>query len=197
VSAIANMAPPQCLLDVQKLTGCMAVLSRFISRLGVRGPPFFKLLKKQENFQWTEEAQKAFDELKQYLSSPPTLMAPEPNEVLQLYISATNNIISTTIVVEREESGITRKVQHPFYFISEVLSESKTRYFHIVKLAYALLVTSRKLKHYFQAHKIEVHTSSTLGEVLRNKEATSKIAKRPIELAAYYLEFKPRTAIKA
>jgi ribonuclease HI len=100
-------------------------------------------------------------------------------------------------VVEREESGRTRKVQHPFYFISEVLSESKTRYFHIVKLAYALLLTSRKLKHYFQLHKIEVHTSSTLGEVLHNKEATGKIAKWAIELAVYDLEFQPRTTIKA
>jgi hypothetical protein len=53
-----------------------------LERLRVRGLPFFKLLKKQETLQWTEEAQKAFDELKQYLSSPPTLMAPEPNEVL-------------------------------------------------------------------------------------------------------------------
>jgi ribonuclease HI len=100
-------------------------------------------------------------------------------------------------VVERKESGSTQKVQHLVYFISEVLSESKTRYFHIVKLAYALLLTSTKLKHYFQLHKIEVHTSSTLGEVLHNKEATGKIAKWAIELAVYDLEFKPRTTIKA
>jgi hypothetical protein len=123
VSAIMNMMSPRSLLNVQKLTGCMAALSRFISRLDVRGLPFFKVLKKQDKFQWTKEAQKAFEELKRYLTTPPTLMAPEPHEVLQLYISAMNNVVSTAIVVEREESGNTQKVQHPVYFISEVLSD--------------------------------------------------------------------------
>jgi hypothetical protein len=123
VSAIMNMMPPRSLLNVQKLTGCMAALSRFISRLDVRGLPFFKVLKKQDKFQWTKEAQKAFEELKRYLTTPPTLMAPEPHEVLQLYISAMNNVVSTAIVVEREESGNTQKVQHLVYFISEVLSD--------------------------------------------------------------------------
>ena len=52
VAAIMNMRPPKKLLDVQKLMGCMAVLKRFISRLGIRGLPFFKLLKKQDNFHW-------------------------------------------------------------------------------------------------------------------------------------------------
>jgi dsDNA-binding SOS-regulon protein len=123
VSAIMNMMPPRSLLNVQKLTGCMAALSRFISRLDVRGLPFFKVLKKQDKFQWTKEAQKAFEELKRYLTTPPTLMDPEPHEVLQLYISAMNNVVSTAIVVEREESGNTQKVQHSVYFISEVLSD--------------------------------------------------------------------------
>ena len=67
--------------------------------------------------------------------------------------------MSTTLVVEREEDGNTRKVQHPVYFISEVLNESKIRYFHILKLAYTLKITVRKVVHYFQAHTVEVHTS--------------------------------------
>jgi hypothetical protein len=86
-------------------------------------------------------------------------------------------MVSTAIVVERGESDTTRKIQYPVYFISEVLSDSKTRYFHIMKLAYALLITSRKFSHYFQVHQIEVHTSSTLGEILRKREATEKITK--------------------
>jgi hypothetical protein len=85
-------------------------------------------------------------------------------------------MFSTTIVVEREELVKNRKVQHLVYFISGVLRDSKTRYFHIMKLAYTLLITYRKLLHYFQAHQIEVHTLSTLGEVLNNKEATEKTA---------------------
>jgi hypothetical protein len=59
-----------------------------------------------------------------------------------------------------------------------------------MKLAYALLITSRKLSHYFQAHEIEVHTSSTLGEILNNREATGKIAKWAIELSMYDIIYK-------
>jgi hypothetical protein len=83
------------------------------------------------------------------------------------------------------------------YFVSEVLSGSKTWYFYITKLAYALLIMSRKLSHYFQAHQIEVHTSSTLGEILNNRDATGKIAKWAIELSMYDIIYKPRAAIKA
>jgi ribonuclease HI len=78
-----------------------------------------------------------------------------------------------------------------------VSTESKTPYFHIMKLAYALLITARKLSHYIQAHQVEVHTSSTLGEILNNREATDKIAKWAIELSMYDIVYKPRTAIKA
>jgi hypothetical protein len=116
--------------------------------------------------------------LKKYLITPPTLVALEPHENLHLYISAMGNVVSTAIVVERGESDTNRKVQYPVYFISEVLSDSKTQYFHIMKLAYALLIIARKLSQYFQAHRIEVHTSSTLGEILNNREATSKITTR-------------------
>jgi hypothetical protein len=66
-----------------------------------------------------------------------------------------------------------------------------------MKLAYAFLITSRKLSHYFQAYQIEVDTSSTLGEILNNREATGKIAKWAIELSMHDIVCKPRTAIKA
>jgi hypothetical protein len=95
------------------------------------------------------------------------------------------------------ESDTNRKIQYPVYFISEVLSDSKTQYFYIMKLAYTLLITSHKLSHYFQTHQIEVHTSSTLGEILNNRETTGKIAKWVIELSMYDIVYKPRTAIKA
>jgi hypothetical protein len=150
--------------------------------------------------QWTQKAQEAFKELK-YMTTPPTLVAPEPSENLQLYISATSNVVSTTIIIKRGwgggESNTNRKIQYPVYFVSEVLSDSKTRYFYIMKLTYTLLITSHKLSHYFQAHQIEVHTSSTLGEIRNNREATGKIAKWASELSMYAIVYKPRTTIKA
>jgi hypothetical protein len=127
----------------------MSALSRFFSQLGIRGLHFFKLLNKQDKFQWTQEAQEAFEDLKKYLTTPPTLVAPEPHKNLQLYISTTSNVVSTAIIIEQGESDTNRKIQYPVCFVSEVLSDSKTQYFHIMKLAYALLITSHKLSHYF------------------------------------------------
>jgi hypothetical protein len=73
-----------------------------------------------------------------------------------LYIAATTQVISTTLVVEREEPRRSLKVQRPDYFMSEVLSDSKTRYSQMQKLLYTVLITKRKLHHYFHAHVITV-----------------------------------------
>jgi hypothetical protein len=110
VSTIMTMKSPESLHNVQKLTRGMAALRRFISRLGVRRLPFFKLLKEQGKFQWTKESQWAFKKLKWYLISPSTLVAPEPHEVLQPYISTTSNVVSTTIIVERGQSDNNHKI---------------------------------------------------------------------------------------
>jgi hypothetical protein len=71
------MAPPHSVKDVQKLKRSMAALNRFISRLGEKGLPFFKLLKKTGKFEWTEEAKEAFESLKIYLTSSPILTPPK------------------------------------------------------------------------------------------------------------------------
>ena len=122
------MDAPATIKDIQKLTGCMAALNRFLSRLGERGLPFFKLLKRQDKFEWTTEAAEALESLKHHLQSPPILTAPLPDEELLLYIAATTHVVSTVIVVERPEEGHAYGVQRPVYFISKVLSESKVRY---------------------------------------------------------------------
>ncbi|RLM73050.1 retrotransposon protein, putative, Ty3-gypsy subclass, expressed [Panicum miliaceum] len=103
ITAITSMGTPQKIKDMQKLTGCMAALNRFISRLGERGLPFFKFLKWQDNFVWTDEAAQALEDLKGQIQSPPILMAPNPGENLLLYIVATTHVVSTAIVVERNE----------------------------------------------------------------------------------------------
>ena len=68
-------------------------------------------------------------------------MAPQQDEMLLVYIAATNHVVSTAIIVEREEARHTYKVQRPVYFISKVQNESKTRYPRVHKLLYAILIT--------------------------------------------------------
>ena len=89
VKAIEDMSPPQTLKEMQKLAGCVTSLGRFISKLGERALPFFNLMKKKGPFEWTREADQAFQDLKKYLTSPPVMVAPRPLESLVLYLAAT------------------------------------------------------------------------------------------------------------
>ena len=107
---ISNMGPIRNVKGVQRLTGCLAALSRFISRLGERGLPLYKLLKKTDTFVWTEEAQHALESLKASLTLAPMLVAPEPGEPLLLYIVASNDVLSAALVIKREEPGHHLKV---------------------------------------------------------------------------------------
>jgi hypothetical protein len=88
-------------------------------------------------------------------------------------------------------------IQRPMYFISEVLHEAKTRYLEVHKLLYAILIASRKLRHYFQAHRISVVTSYPLRAFLRNPNVTGNIAKWAAELAEFELDFVPCHAVKS
>ena len=91
-------------------------------------------MKKSEKFEWTPEADAAFVELKALLSTQPVLAAPINKEHLLLYITATGQVVSIVLMLEREEEGKTYKVQRPVYYVSEVLTPSKHRYPHYQKL---------------------------------------------------------------
>jgi hypothetical protein len=119
------MAKPSNKKDVMKLIGMMAALGRFISKLGEKGLPFFKLLKKTDKFVWDDETQKAFEALKESLTIPPVMTPLIPKETLLLYISATTNAVSTVLVAEREE-GQAYPIQRPVYYVREVLARHVT-----------------------------------------------------------------------
>jgi hypothetical protein len=105
-------------------------------------------------------------------------------------------VVSTTLVVERVEEGHAYPIEHPIYFISEVLGPSKIRYLYVQKLVYVVLLTARKLCHYFDDHKDIVVTCFPIGDILHNKEAVGRTAKWVCELGAHDIEFRPRTTIK-
>jgi hypothetical protein len=125
--------------------------------------------------------------------TPPVMKPPISKETLILYISATTNVVSTVLVAEREE-GQADPIQQPVYYVSEVLADAKTRYTQPRKLLYTLLITSRKLQHYFQAHKIVVPSSYPLGEIIRNRDANGCIVKWSDEFGGFKIEFCPQAS---
>ena len=102
IKAIEQIEAPKRIKDVRRLTGCVAAMSRFISKSAERALPFFKILKKAGPIEWTLEAEAALQDQKKYLSSTPILVAPKPQEPLLLYLAATNQVVSTALVAQRE-----------------------------------------------------------------------------------------------
>jgi ribonuclease HI len=78
-----------------------------------------------------------------------------------------------------------------------VLSETKIRYPQIWKLLYAVILTRRKLRHYFESHSVTVVSSFPLGEIIQCREASGRIAKWAVKLMGETISFAPRKAIKS
>jgi hypothetical protein len=135
------MQSPKTTKQLQRLTGRLAALNRFISRSIDKCLPLFKILRKA--FEWTEECENSFSNLKTYLTSPPLLSRTISGEVLYLYLAVTPMPISVALI--REDEG----VQKPAYFVSKALHGAEERYPQIEKLEFALIMASRKLRPYF------------------------------------------------
>jgi ribonuclease HI len=177
------------------LAGRLTSLNRFISRSAERNLPFFEILKSAEVFQWGPAQLKAFEELKQYLIDLTTLTPPSPGAPLLLYVAASHSAVSVALVQEKLDGQVKKQV--PIYFISEVLSLSKKNYTVLEKVLYAVLMASRKLRHYFQAYHIIVPSSQPLKDIMRNREATRRIGKWVAELNEFTIDYVHRSSIQS
>ena len=173
---------------MQSLNRKVAVLNRLISKATDKCLPFFRVLRK--SFEWTDECQKAFEDLKKYLSSPPLLSPSMLGEELYLYIAVSQATVSATLV--RDEGGS----QRPVYFISRAFRGAEERYPRMEKLAFALITAAQKLKPYFQAHTIVVLTDQPLKKAMNSPEAVGRMALWAIELNEFDVQYRPQTAVK-
>ena len=190
IKAINNLQTPRNPKEVQKLTGMVAALNRFISRSADRCRPFFLLINKWNNFEWTEECAKAFQQLKDYLAWPPIMSSPKPDEVLFAYIVVAPYAVSLVLI--RVDNGIQRLV----YYVSKSLHEAEVRYLPLEKAILAVVLGTRKLPHYFQAHTVIVLTQLPLKTILRSADYTGRIAKWGTILGVFDIKYMPRTSIK-
>ncbi|KAJ9565034.1 hypothetical protein OSB04_001000 [Centaurea solstitialis] len=191
VKAIIEIQSPRNVKEVQKLTGRVAALTRFISRSSDKCHLFYNVLRKNQGFLWTDEHEKALQELKQYMTSPPLLTKPVEGESLQLYLAVSKNATSAVLVREEDQR------QRPIYYVSKSFLDAETRYTSMEKLLLGLMTAAKKLRHYFESHHIIVVTNYPLKTVLRKPELTGRLAKWSIYLSGFDIEFKPKTAIKS
>ncbi|XP_026459361.1 uncharacterized protein LOC113360024 [Papaver somniferum] len=189
IRAIREMPSPRTKKEVQNLAGRLASLDRFISRSSDRFKPFFDVLKKAVNFSWTDECEKAFDEIKQYLSTPPVLVIPKTGQPIGVYLAATENAVSAVLFV-------TDPHEKPAYFVSKSLTGEETRYKKIEKIALALFHASRRLKPYFQGRKIVVYSEYPLKRILERANDSSRLSIWSNFLGAYEIKYESKTAEK-
>src|SRR3954449_7780790 len=114
-----------------------------------------------------------------------------------LYIGATTQVVSTVLVVEREETGKIHGLQRPVYYLSEVLTPANQQYPHHQKLAYAVWRTAYKLCHYFMEHPIVMVSEAPLKQILTNSNATGRVSQWVIDLIPWEITYAHRTAIKS
>ena len=133
--------------------------------------PFFKLLRNSTRFVWDDQCDRAFANLKAYLSSPPLLISLGMGKKLYLYLEASEETLAAVLVKE------TSKGQFSIYYVSKTLHDSELNYSRIKKLAYSLLMASRKLRQYFQSHHIIVLTDQPLKEVPQRMSTFGRMVK--------------------
>ena len=188
IKAVLDMLSPSGIKEVQRLTGRITALNRFVSSASDKCQPFFQVLKKA--FQWDTKCEEAFSALKTYLSSPPILVSPIEGELLTLYLAVLDFSTSAVLVRDKE------RVQHPVYYCSRALRGAEDRYPRMEKLILALVTVARKLRPYFQAHTIEVPTEYPMKQVLHKPETSRRLMKWAIELSEFDIRYKSKTAIK-
>nr|KYP75181.1 Retrovirus-related Pol polyprotein from transposon 17.6 [Cajanus cajan] len=168
--AVLDMRSPSNLKELQRLSGRLVALSRFLPCLADKISPMTKLLE-------------------QHLR--PILTRPNPSNMLLVYLAVSDEAISSVLVQEKEGT------QTPIYFVSRLLQDAETRYQLIEKVALCLVHASRRLRHYFQSHRVVVYTDCPISKVLRKPELAGRMMAWSVELSQFDITFKPRGPIKA
>ena len=192
INAFLSMTSPCNIREVQRLTGRVAALNRFISRSTDKCLPFYTILRKvSKGFMWDENCEEALKQLKRYLSEPPVLAKPEFGEQLFLYIAVSESAVSG-VLVQVEPSD-----ERPIFYVSKSFFDAETRYPMMEKLALTVVTAARKLWLYFQSHLIVVLTSLPLHTILHSPTQSIRLAKWAIELSEFDLDFQTRTSLKS
>uniref|UniRef100_A0A2N9FL86 Uncharacterized protein n=1 Tax=Fagus sylvatica TaxID=28930 RepID=A0A2N9FL86_FAGSY len=144
VQAIRSMPAPKTEKEIRSFLGRINYIARFIAQLTATCEPLFKLLRKDVKIKWTEDCQKAFDKIKEYLLNPPILVPPTPGRPLILYLTVQEASMGC-MLGQQDETG---KKEQAIYYLSKKFTEPETRYLLVEKTCCALAWASKKLRQY-------------------------------------------------
>jgi hypothetical protein len=156
INTIIHMKPSGSRKEVQRLTGRIAALNRFMTKIAEQSLPFFKVLRGSDTFEWGLEQQEVFNALKECIQKLQTLASPQSDQSLIMNVSLMHTTVSGALIQEREILKEDKMLSHqfPIYFVSEALSGSKKYYSEKEKICYIVVMSTRKLRHYFEAHRV-------------------------------------------
>lgn len=191
ILAILDMKVSMMAKDIQSFNRCIAPLSRFISKTTNRCAPFFKALKvHKRSITWTAKCDNAFNELKEYMSKEPLLSTLEPGDILMIYLSVLTTAAISVLIHPHEGAD------NLVHYVSKALQDAEVRYPDIKKLAFALVMSAKHLRPYFQVHTIHALTNQPLRQVLQKPKTFGRLVKWAIELGKFDIHYKPRPATK-
>ena len=184
VKVVMETPPPRSQKELQRLTGKLVALGRFIARFTDELRPFFLAIRKGGANGWTDSCQSAFEKIKHDLRQPPILASPLPGEKLYMYLAVSEWAISA--VLFRCPS---HKEHKPIYYVSRALADVETKYSKMELTSLALRSAAQKLRPYFQAHPVVVLTDQPFRNILHKLDLTGRMLQWAIELSEYGIEF--------
>ena len=189
VRAIRTLGPPTNVKECRSFVALCSYYRRFVPNFAKISEPIVALTKKYARFKWTEEAQKAFEYMKESLTVIPQLAYPDPSRRFILYTDASDTAIGSCLVQEHEEDG--EVYEKPLYFLSHKLSPTQCRWSTVEKEAWAIHHSLEKLNSWISCSQILVRTDHQPLKYLLNSETGSfnrKINSWALTMASYNID---------
>ncbi|GAU49442.1 hypothetical protein TSUD_407340 [Trifolium subterraneum] len=193
VRAIREMPAQQTEKQVRGFLGRLNYISRFISHMTATCGPIFKLIRKNQGIVWTEDCQKAFDSIKEYLMEPPILIPPVEGRPLIMYLTVLEESMSC-VLGQQVETG---RKEHAIYYLSKKFTDCESRYSMLEKNCCALAWAAKRLRHYLINRTTWLISKMDPIKYIFEKAAlTGRIARWQMLLSEYDIEYRTQKAIK-
>nr|ABA95591.1 retrotransposon protein, putative, unclassified [Oryza sativa Japonica Group] len=193
VNAIKKIQPTQNKTELQEMIGKINFVRRFISNLSGRLEPFTLLLRLKANqkFTWGAEQQKALDNIKEYLSSPPVLIPPRKGVPFRLYLSAGEKSIGSVLIQELEGKEMV------VFYLSHRLLDAETRYSPVEKLCLCLYFSCTRLRHYLLSNECTVICKTDVVKYMLSAPILKgRVGKWIFSLTEFNLRYESPKAVK-